>query len=62
MRIALLAAVAAALAATLPAQADDALGRIDPREFAHNVAVWAAFNYTVADRDIDFRQTAAEAK
>lgn len=42
--------------------ADDTLDKIDPRELAQNVAVWAAFIYTVADSDIDFRKTAAEAK
>ncbi|WP_309644668.1 M20/M25/M40 family metallo-hydrolase [Phenylobacterium sp.] len=42
--------------------ADDTLDKIDPKELAQNVAVWAAFIYTVADSDIDFRKTAAEAK
>ena len=42
--------------------ADDTLDKVDPKELAQNVAVWAAFIYTVADSDIDFRKTAAEAK
>ena len=42
--------------------ADDTLDKIDPKELAQNVAVWAAFLYTVADSDIDFRKTASEAK
>jgi len=39
--------------------ADDTLDKVDPRELAQNVAVWAAFVYTVADSDIDFRKTAS---
>ncbi|HYG27921.1 MAG TPA: M20/M25/M40 family metallo-hydrolase [Caulobacteraceae bacterium] len=35
--------------------ADDTLDKIDPDELAQNVAVWAAFLYTVANSDIDFR-------
>ena len=42
--------------------ADDTLDKVDPKELAQNVAVWAAFVYTVADSDIDFRQTAAGGK
>ena len=42
--------------------ADDTLDKIDPAELAQNVAVWAAFLYTVADSDIDFRKAGAEAK
>ncbi len=38
--------------------ADDTLDKIDPKELAQNVAVWAAFVYTVADSDIDFRKLA----
>lgn len=38
--------------------ADDTLDKIDPRELAQNVAVWAAFVYAVADSDIDFRKLA----
>jgi hypothetical protein len=36
--------------------ADDTLDKIDPADLAQNTAVWAAFVYTVADSDIDFRQ------
>jgi Zn-dependent M28 family amino/carboxypeptidase len=36
--------------------ADDTLDKIDPADLAQNVAVWAAFLYTVADSDIDFRK------
>jgi hypothetical protein len=36
--------------------ADDTLDKIDPAELSQNVAVWAAFLYTVANSDIDFRQ------
>jgi Zn-dependent M28 family amino/carboxypeptidase len=43
--------------------ADDTLDKIDPRELAQNVAVWAAFLYTVANSDVDFRtKPAAEAR
>lgn len=42
--------------------ADDTLDKIDPKELAQNVAVWAAFVYTVADSDIDFRKIAAESQ
>ena len=35
--------------------ADDTLDKIDPDALAQNVAVWAAFLYTVANSDIDFR-------
>jgi Zn-dependent M28 family amino/carboxypeptidase len=42
--------------------ADDTLDKIDPAELSQNVAVWAAFLYTVANSDIDFRQLAKEAK
>ena len=30
--------------------------RIDPKELAQNVAVWASFLRVVADSDIDFRK------
>jgi len=33
--------------------ADDTLDKIDPRELAQNVAVWASFLYTVANSDVD---------
>jgi Zn-dependent M28 family amino/carboxypeptidase len=39
--------------------ADDTLDKIDPARLAQSVAVWAAFLYTVADSDIDFRALAA---
>ena len=42
--------------------ADDTLDKIVPAELAQNVAVWAAFIYTVADSDIDFRKLAAGAR
>ncbi|MBX3483187.1 M20/M25/M40 family metallo-hydrolase [Phenylobacterium sp.] len=43
--------------------ADDTLDKIDPAALAQNVAVWAAFLYTVANSDIDFRaRPATEAK
>jgi hypothetical protein len=42
--------------------ADDTLDKIDPAELSQNVAVWAAFLYTVANSDIDFRQLSKEAK
>lgn len=35
--------------------ADDTLDKIDPKEMAQNVAVWASFLYTVANSDVDFR-------
>lgn len=35
--------------------ADDTLDKIDPAELSQNVAVWAAFLYTVANSDVDFR-------
>lgn len=35
--------------------ADDTLDKIDPKELAQNVAVWAAFLYTVANSDVDLR-------
>ena len=35
--------------------ADDTLDKIDPKELAQNTAVWAAFLYTVANSDVDFR-------
>jgi Zn-dependent M28 family amino/carboxypeptidase len=38
--------------------ADDTLDKVEPGELAQNVAVWAAFLYTVANSDIDFRQPA----
>lgn len=40
--------------------ADDTLDKIDPARLAQSVAVWAAFLYTVADSDIDFRALAAK--
>lgn len=39
--------------------ADDTLDKIDPRELAQNVAVWAAFLRVTADSDVDFRTAAA---
>ena len=39
--------------------ADDTLDKIDPAELAQNTAVWAAFLYTVANSDVDFRPRAA---
>ena len=42
--------------------ADDTLDKIDPKELAQNVAVWAAFLYTVANSDVDFRAKPAAAK
>jgi hypothetical protein len=56
MRILRLPALAALTLAALPAAADDTLDKIDPKDLAQNVAVWAAFLYTVADSDIDFRK------
>jgi len=41
--------------------ADDTLDKIDPAELSQNVAVWAAFLYTVANSDVDFRVKAAPA-
>jgi Zn-dependent M28 family amino/carboxypeptidase len=35
--------------------ADDTLDKIDPKTLNQNVAAWAAFLWTVADSDIDFR-------
>ncbi|HET6969582.1 MAG TPA: M20/M25/M40 family metallo-hydrolase, partial [Phenylobacterium sp.] len=35
--------------------ADDTLDKIDPAELAQNVAVWAAFLYTAANSDVEFR-------
>lgn len=35
--------------------ADDTLDKVDPADLAQNVAVWAAFLYTVANSDVDFR-------
>jgi len=42
--------------------ADDTLDKIKPEELAQNVAMWAAFIYTVADSDIDFRKLAGGAQ
>ena len=39
--------------------ADDTLDKIEPRDLAQSVAVWASFLYTVADSDVDFRALAA---
>ncbi|HEX5376983.1 MAG TPA: M20/M25/M40 family metallo-hydrolase [Phenylobacterium sp.] len=39
--------------------ADDTLDKVDPKELAQNVAVWATFLYTVAFSEIDFRKTAS---
>ena len=39
--------------------ADDTLDKIDPKELAQNVAVWASFLSTVANSDVDFRKAAA---
>jgi hypothetical protein len=41
--------------------ADDTLDKIDPKELAQNTAVWAAFLYTVANSDVDFRPKPAAA-
>lgn len=41
--------------------ADDTLDKIDPAELSQNVAVWAAFLYTVANSDVDFRAKPATA-
>jgi len=35
--------------------ADDTLDKVDPRDLAQNVAVWASFLHLVANSDIDFR-------
>jgi hypothetical protein len=40
--------------------ADDTLDKVNPENLAQNVAVWAAFLYTVANSDIDFRLSAQE--
>jgi Zn-dependent M28 family amino/carboxypeptidase len=40
--------------------ADDTLDKIDPAELSQNVAVWAAFLYTVANSDVDFRAKPAQ--
>jgi Zn-dependent M28 family amino/carboxypeptidase len=40
--------------------ADDTLDKIDPAELSQNVAVWAAFLYTVANSDVDFRAKAPQ--
>jgi hypothetical protein len=42
--------------------ADDTLDKIEPKELAQNVAVWASFLYMVANSDIDFRRTAKTVK
>lgn len=42
--------------------ADDTLDKIDPAELSQNVAVWAAFLYTVANSDVDFRAKPATAR
>jgi hypothetical protein len=39
--------------------ADDTLDKVDPKDLAQNVAVWATFIHTVANSDIDFRTVAA---
>jgi hypothetical protein len=39
--------------------ADDTLDKVDPKDLAQNVAVWATFIHTVANSDIDFRKVAA---
>jgi hypothetical protein len=39
--------------------ADDTLDKVDPKDLAQNVAVWATFLHTVADSDVDFRKAAA---
>jgi len=41
--------------------ADDTLDKIDPKELAQNVAVWASLLYTVANSDVDFRPKPAAA-
>ena len=38
---------------------DDTLDKIDPRDLAQSVAVWASLLYAVADSDIDFRALAS---
>jgi len=35
--------------------ADDTLDKVDPKDLAQNVAVWASFLHLVANSDIDFR-------
>jgi hypothetical protein len=35
--------------------ADDTLDKVDPKQLAQNVAVWASFLHLVANSDIDFR-------
>jgi Zn-dependent M28 family amino/carboxypeptidase len=40
--------------------AHDTLDMVDPPSLAQNVAVWAAFLYTVANSDIDFRKLAQQ--
>lgn len=44
--------------------ADDTLDKVDPKDLAQNVAVWASFLNLVANSDIDFRalKTAADSK
>ncbi len=39
--------------------ADDTLDKVDPKDLAQNVAVWATLIHTVANSDIDFRKAAA---
>lgn len=39
--------------------ADDTLDKVDPKDLAQNVAVWATFIHTVANSDVDFRKAAA---
>ena len=39
--------------------ADDTLDKIDPADLAQNVAVWAAFLYTTANSDVNFRPNPA---
>ena len=38
--------------------ADDTFDKVDPKELAQNVAVWADFAYLAAEMDIDLRQPA----
>lgn len=42
--------------------AHDTLDMVDPKSLSQNVAVWAAFLYTVANSDIDFRKLAQHAE
>lgn len=42
--------------------ADDTTDKVKPDELAQNVAVWAAFLYTVANSDIDFRKLAQQSR